>query len=320
MGLTSEIARFLVQGVRSGAPFKSVLTLGHQYGNLAPENLKQLLADAGCWPPKTDEATIERLMAKPETRFEGLARALGATQVVACDASAYEGADFTHDLNIPVSEAMQEQFDAVIDSGTLEHVFNFPVAIASCMRMVKTGGALFLFTPANNYFGHGFYQFSPELFYRVLSEDNGFHIEQMWAKANAEGVSSLLGVEYPFPISTPAYSVKDPAEIHQRVTLINAVPTLLFIRARKTASVPLFQRPPQQSDYARQWQGAAEDGHIPPPPRGSQVIAFLKSKLPEWLWRNHLPTAASFFDPFRLARFRRANSLKNKAFFKRIDG
>jgi hypothetical protein len=29
-------------------------------------------------------------------------------------------------------------------------------------------------TPANNQMGHGFYQFSPELFFRVFSQENGY--------------------------------------------------------------------------------------------------------------------------------------------------
>jgi len=69
----------------------------------------------------------------------------------------------------------------VIDGGTLEHVFNFPVAIKNAMQMVRAGGRLSLSPPANNYFGHGFYQFSPELFYRVLSAEKRVPLERMIA-------------------------------------------------------------------------------------------------------------------------------------------
>ena len=33
-------------------------------------------------------------------------------------------------------------------------------------------------TPANNFFGHGFYQFTPELFFRIFSAANGFEVER----------------------------------------------------------------------------------------------------------------------------------------------
>ena len=53
-------------------------------------------------------------------------------------------------------------------------IFNFPVAIRNLMRMAKVGGQVFLTTPANNFCGHGFYQFSPELAYRIFALENGF--------------------------------------------------------------------------------------------------------------------------------------------------
>ena len=40
--------------------------------------------------------------------------------------------------------------------------------------MLTVGGSIFVNTPANNMMGHGFYQFSPELMYRIFAEANGF--------------------------------------------------------------------------------------------------------------------------------------------------
>ena len=47
------------------------------------------------------------------------------------DASAFEGANFVHDLNNPIPEELHCKYDAVVDGGTLEHVFNVPVAFAN---------------------------------------------------------------------------------------------------------------------------------------------------------------------------------------------
>ena len=80
------------------------------------------------------------------------------------------------------------------------------------MKMVKTGGHLMLFTPANNYFGHGFYQFSPELFYRVLSKENGFEVRRMVVLEDNIGASSIFGVKYPFPISGPGILCMIPSK------------------------------------------------------------------------------------------------------------
>ena len=77
-------------------------------------------------------------------------------------------------MNLPIGDDLKRKFSVVIDGGTLEHVFNFPVAIKNCMQMLDVGGHFFVHTMANNFMGHGFYQFSPELFYRVFSPENGF--------------------------------------------------------------------------------------------------------------------------------------------------
>ena len=62
-----------------------------------------------------------------------------------------------------------KQFDLVFDGGTLEHVFNFSTALKNCMHMVKPHGRFVSVTLPNNWCGHGFYQFSPELFFRALT-------------------------------------------------------------------------------------------------------------------------------------------------------
>jgi 2-polyprenyl-3-methyl-5-hydroxy-6-metoxy-1,4-benzoquinol methylase len=108
---------------------------------------------------------------------------LDAKNVLSLDYSDYEQCDIVHDMNQTVDPSLHEKFDAVIDGGTLEHVFNFPVAISNCMKMVKVNGSIFIFTTANNFLGHGFYQFSPELFCRIFSPENGFEI-RIWFSNN----------------------------------------------------------------------------------------------------------------------------------------
>jgi 2-polyprenyl-3-methyl-5-hydroxy-6-metoxy-1,4-benzoquinol methylase len=76
--------------------------------------------------------------------------------VSSIDASDYENATYVHDLNVPIPDHLKGQFDLVDDGGTLEHVFNFPVALRNCMEMVKVGGHLLLNVPTNNFVGHGF--------------------------------------------------------------------------------------------------------------------------------------------------------------------
>lgn len=91
---------------------------------------------------------------------------LGATELSYMDASPYEGADIIHDLNVPVAPSLEGQFDTVIDGGTLEHVFHIPNALENVARLLKVGGTFISMTVANNWLGHGFYQFSPEFMWR----------------------------------------------------------------------------------------------------------------------------------------------------------
>jgi SAM-dependent methyltransferase len=142
---------------------------------------------------------------------------------------------------------MESAWDVVIDGGTLEHVFNFPVAIANCMRLLKTGGSLFIFSMANNHCGHGFYQFSPELFFRIFRAENGFELK------------SAILVRHPFPGaelggSQDCFQVTDPAILRRRTSLVTRSPLGIMVHAVKTAHVPPFRVSPQQSDYAAEWK------------------------------------------------------------------
>src|SRR6185369_5889372 len=119
--------------------------------------------------------------------------------------------------NEPIADQFKNKYSLVIDGGSLEHVFNFPVAISNCMQMVKANGHFISVTPANNNFGHGFYQFSPELFYRVLNSENGFKVKSMYYYDNK--------------FSKNWMSVVDPDKVKKRGYLVNSTPTMLILLA-----------------------------------------------------------------------------------------
>ena len=56
--------------------------------------------------------------------------ALGAREVISLDFSEYENAQLIHDLNIPVPADLENSFDIIFDSGSMEHVFNPQIAIS----------------------------------------------------------------------------------------------------------------------------------------------------------------------------------------------
>jgi len=229
MGLDANSTRFLLHAHKQGVDFSRTAMIGRQGMYLNADELQQNLRDF-----KFDIAAkhlIEGDYAEPFFRM------LGATEIVSFDASDYEQASYIHDFNLPLDSKFFNHFTTVFDGGTLEHIFNFPQAISNCMEMVSLGGHFLGTTPTNNYSGHGLYQFSPELFFRVFSADNGFAVQSI--------VSFETGMNW--------RAVASPDVVGHRVFVNSQRETLLLIIARKIATVPLFTKPVQQSDYTTLW-------------------------------------------------------------------
>jgi hypothetical protein len=292
MGLDINAVRFLIAARRAGVEFGEVLTLGRQDLNVFPAKMVQVLE-------AQELPSIQFQPFAQEARFaEPVFKALGAREVFSIDVSAFEGASFIHDLNQPVGPDLQERFNVVYDGGTLEHVFNFPVALRNCMEMVRLGGRLFIHTVANNYCGHGFYQFSPELFFRALSEENGFTVERM--------VLHRMGPYGRW------YEVADPEEIRSRVELVTFMPVQLLIQARRTRVTAVFGRTPQQSDYTPRWQDPTSghaDAEAGSPPK--VVYGPVRTKL-----SRVLPNVARLFHVARMGlELYRTQTLRNRRNF-----
>ncbi|MDJ0942189.1 MAG: hypothetical protein QNJ30_01900 [Kiloniellales bacterium] len=240
MGISYHSARFLLDAKRNGCEIGQVLTIGRQEMTISPAGLRKLASEFGLDDPPEDlnyDTYAERF----------LREMLGATQLTCLDASRYEGADIQHDLNNPIPGDLEASFDTVLDGGTLEHVFNVPIAVANYMRLVKPNGQIFIFTPANNYFGHGFYQFSSEFFYRVFSEENGYAVRRLLLSEHDPSVlrTSEAGRRYEAP---------DPAEVGSRTAFINAMPVEIMLHAQRTAIRSIFSEHPKQSDYSARWK------------------------------------------------------------------
>jgi len=236
-----------------------------------------------------------------------LTECLGVSEANTLDYSSYEGADLLYDLNQPIPSELKGRFDVVIEAGSLEHVFNFPIAIANLMQMTKVGGTIFASTVSNNLCGHGFYQFSPELIFRIFTVENGFELGKVLALE-----ARYPGIELS-PISS-AFEVADPASVGGRVGLMTKRPIMLLFKARKAAELPVFARSPMQSDYAAAW--ASKETHATP-------------RMPKWV--RNLPLYSSF-RAWLLGTFLRHSfgnwlagqrqlkqySLKNKRLFKKV--
>src|SRR5581483_8102017 len=203
MGLTYHDVRRLFEARRRGHAFREVLSFAHQKLFLHPPELEALRRSYR-------EFTGARVLPLANYGFgeyadRFFAEFLGVEKVETLDYSNYEGASLVHDMNRPVDEGLHQRFDTVIEAGSPEHVFQFPTAVRNLMMMTRPGGRIFMTTVANNLCGHGFYQFSPELIYRIFSPENGFERPTV----------VLLEGTFPWIEMTPAraiYEVRDPVE------------------------------------------------------------------------------------------------------------
>src|SRR5580704_5300270 len=238
MGIDLNCAQLLIRAKTNGASFERMATLGRQELHASrPDLLSILRRNNYLASPQ-----CQRKLLDPTTVYaEGFFSLLGAKEIVAIDASDYEGAQVIHDMNDPIPEDLESSFDLFLDGGTLEHVFDFPTASRNCMCTVRPGGRFISFTMANNFCGHGFYQFSPELFFRLLSGENGYSMETC--------------IEWEAVHGTRFYQVPDPASLGTRIELTSRTGTYLFVQARRTGNISV-EYTPRQSDYVEQWEAS----------------------------------------------------------------
>jgi len=250
MGLNYNDVRCLLEWRKTHPDGTSVLTIGRQGVYLHPRNV----------------AALERIFAGDNDLKEWLRgyrwgdyademfkSALHFRRVESLDISSFEGATITQDIGVPLARDLVGQFDLVVDGGTLEHVFNFPVAIGNLMNAARVGGFVYTQNPCNAQAGHGFYQFSPELMYRVFSEGNGFKVHYVRIAFSKTISPELTEVQ-------PLYDVIDPRQYGDRVYLMKGGPASMLCLAEKTENQEPFTRPTLQSDYEKKWQGPIGGG------------------------------------------------------------
>jgi hypothetical protein len=319
VGLGKATTEFLIEAVERGARLDRTATIGRQATFVGPARLVRLLKRHGRWPEGASAKEFARGFRDEPWVIDPLLRMLGAGEITSIDASHYEGATVVHDLNEPLPDSLKERFSFVLDGGTLEHIFNAPVALKSYMEMVEPGGHLMIHTMANNCFGHGFYQFSPELFFRALSPANGYKVERVVVVENDIAPRGILEVFLPFETAGPWYEVRDPAEVGERVVLQNSRPVVIQVLARRVSQVEPFASAPQQSDYTVKWD---ESMGPRPPRRGEALIQRIRTALPAeaqmTVALDVIPVALSPLNPVRFLRERRLRSFRNRRYYRRV--
>ncbi len=235
MGLDESAAMLLCAAKSLGVDFSETATIGRQTFWPGAPALRRVFATLGI--NLDAKAFIEGNKFADE-----FFKLLGAKAVQSVDFSSYEEATILLDMNLPLSKQWHGKFSMVFDGGSIEHVFNIPQAFKNCMELVKVGGHFTQVNCANNCAGHGFWQFSPELIFRIFSPANGFEL-----------VAVLMREVAP---AGPWHLVSDPEKMRKRVELVNDKPTYIMAIAKRIAEVEIFKVPPQQSDYVSMWDQA----------------------------------------------------------------
>jgi hypothetical protein len=298
MGLDDASVKFLCAAKSLGVNFTSTATIGRQQLYLNAATLRRVFSVLGISQCADD-------FLRENTYGDQFFSLLGAEHVESLDYSTYEGATLIHDMNLPISAELRERFSVVHDGGSIEHVFNAPQAFKNCMEMVQIGGHFTQVNAANNFMGHGFWQFSPELIFRMFSRENGFRIEVVLLHEATHGGAW--------------YIVSDPEDVRSRVELCNDRPTYILTVAKRIERTNIFTNIPMQSDYVASWNGAVNGNTKSTSTWIRTNIRASCSDRSAW-WRCVVPSPV-----MRLIRrackrgFRREKSGFNSPYFHRVD-
>ncbi|WP_170335324.1 class I SAM-dependent methyltransferase [Ruegeria arenilitoris] len=227
----------MIEAAGQERPTGDTLMLGRQEVFVAPR-LRDRLADEIAAAPhgtRPDQSAFEGYA-------EDLLAAIGFEGMKSMDATAYEGCDYVHDLNQATPGKLDRTFSLIFDGGTIEHVFNASQAFLNVHNMLKPGGLFLGMSPGDGWFGHGFWQFSPEIVYSYFGKSLGYEV--------------LTCLEYPSLPRKRPWSIADPHKTGKRAKRRSNSPAVyLAFLLRK----PLQARKPspvQQSDYEARWSDA----------------------------------------------------------------
>lgn len=230
MGIDIHGLNFL-RHARNRKLFGDTLTIGRQGLHVSEKVVRDLIRPESAY---RNEEYCESL----------LIEYFGATSVHSVDHSGYEKATHIHNMNEPIPQDLMSKYDTVVDGGCLEHIYNAPQALRNCSQFVKPGGQIIHMLPANNFCGHGFWQFSPELFFSLYSPENGYEETEVFL--------ADLG-------DTRKWFIVHKPENGKRVNAESSRPLYVLVRT-VLKDLEFDHSNVQQSDYVYEWGNSGKPG------------------------------------------------------------
>jgi hypothetical protein len=118
----------------------------------------------------------------------------------------------------------------------LEHIYNAAQALKNVSTMCAEGGQILHILPANNQCGHGFWQFTPQLFHSLYSQANGYSETTVFLAS--------------FDNEARWYEAEAPSN-GQRIVIQSVGPLYVLCRTKRGSRVSHDRV--QQSDYVYAW-------------------------------------------------------------------
>ena len=242
MGLTIGSLKLILEEHKRRPITGRVLTLGRQLVHVSYSQALDLFGIVGTEvhdhnPVSAPQSTTKPI--EPELFFQ----MMGLEEMLVLDIPSGWNADIVADLNFPVPSEYHNSFGAVIDAGTLEHVFDVRSGFQNVASLAAPGGRILHVSPMNNYVNHGFIQLSPTIFFDyyernafadlygkiIVHSRKGWGVHDTWSifpyiRNTMGGLNSLLAADDNTMLSMFFVATKT-----ERST-VDAVPTQSFFR------------------------------------------------------------------------------------------
>ncbi|WP_299828255.1 hypothetical protein [uncultured Roseobacter sp.] len=177
MGISINIATQLARIAPLLSECRNGVMLGRQKMHFNPRG----------WTPRLI-GNLDRLgiNATPENIFqpdgfcETYLETIGWPKLESLDFTDAEGAEYIHDLSLPLGDDLKCRFDLVYDGGTTEHVFDIAQSFRNVDQLLAENGIFISCVGSDGWFGHGFYQIGPDIPWRYWVASMGYKMLGCW--------------------------------------------------------------------------------------------------------------------------------------------
>lgn len=174
MGIARPMVKMLMREGRREKYVGNALTIGRQYAWVKTQDLSKWSKEMNFQlNTKIETSLLNKKHEKSNNVTDTvLFLSMGFDSLDSLDCSDYEKCTVMHDLNTDVPAKLYNKYDLIFDGGSSEHIFNLPKVLENYHKMLKVGGRIIHALPSSNHVDHGFYMFSPGLFWDYYSANN----------------------------------------------------------------------------------------------------------------------------------------------------